>query len=225
MAKEGRSNKSNFKGRAQAEFEQVIVDLARVTRVMAGGKRMRFRACVALGDRRGRVGWGVAKGADVAIAVSKAVNKAKRNIIKVRLINETIPHKVEAKFKSAKVMLKPAVKGTGIIAGGSVRSILELAGVPNIYGKILGRSNNKINNIQATFLAFASLKYPKEITECQLEEIKEEKEEVEAKAKVSEEELEEEQKKLLKKVGLDDALAAGLAAAKLAGKKGLKILK
>ncbi|MCX6785301.1 MAG: 30S ribosomal protein S5 [Candidatus Komeilibacteria bacterium] len=221
MAKEGRNNnKGGFKGKVQPEFEQVIVDLARVTRVMAGGKRMRFRACVALGDRRGRVGWGVAKGADVAIAVNKAVSKGKKNMIKVRLINETIPHKIEAKFKSAKVMLKPAVKGTGIIAGGSVRNILELAGVPNIYGKILGRSNNKINNIQATFLALAGLKYPAEAAvENKIEEIKEE---LKPEDLIKDEELEEEQKKLLKKAGLEDALTVGLATLKPA-RKGFKI--
>ena len=135
---------------------------------MAGGKRLRFRACVAIGDRKGRVGWAVAKGADVAIAVNKGVNKAKKNLIKIRLIKGTIPHKVEAKFKAAKIMLKPAVEGTGIIAGGAVRQVLELAGVPNIYGKILGGTNNKISNIQATFKALESLKYSAE------EEIKEE---------------------------------------------------
>ncbi len=167
MAK-GRNNKRNFKDRPQSEFEQRIVDLARVTRVMAGGKRLRFRACVAIGDRKGRVGWAVAKGADVAIAVNKGVNKAKKNLIKIRLIKGTIPHKVEAKFKAAKIMLKPAVEGTGIIAGGAVRQVLELAGVPNIYGKILGGTNNKISNIQATFKALESLKYSAE------EEIKEE---------------------------------------------------
>ena len=167
MAK-GRNNKRNFKDRPQSEIEQRIVDLARVTRVMAGGKRLRFRACVAIGDRKGRVGWAVAKGADVAIAVNKGVNKAKKNLIKIRLIKGTIPHKVEAKFKAAKIMLKPAVEGTGIIAGGAVRQVLELAGVPNIYGKILGGTNNKISNIQATFKALESLKYSAE------EEIKEE---------------------------------------------------
>ena len=170
MVREGQKKRNNSRKsyKPQSEFEQRIVDLARVTRVMAGGKRLRFRACVAIGDRKGRVGWAVAKGADVAIAVNKGVNKAKKNLIKIRLIKGTIPHKVEAKFKAAKIMLKPAVEGTGIIAGGAVRQVLELAGVPNIYGKILGGTNNKISNIQATFKALESLKYSAE------EEIKEE---------------------------------------------------
>src|SRR3989339_1153268 len=98
MQQRGRKKNSFRKERAQSEFEQRIIDLARVTRVMAGGKRMRFRACVAIGDKKGKVGWGVAKGADVAIAVNKAVFKAKKNMIKIRLVDGTIPHKVEAKF-------------------------------------------------------------------------------------------------------------------------------
>jgi len=197
MAK-GRDNKKNFKDKPQSEFEQRIIDLARVTRVMAGGKRMRFRACVAIGDKKGKVGWGVAKGADVAIAVNKAVFKAKKNMIKIRLVDGTIPHKVEAKFKASKVMLKPAVEGTGIIAGGSVRQVLELAGVPNIYSKILG-GNNKISNIYATFKALESLKY------YEKENLKEEAvEEPVARDLEKEEELEEEQKKLLKKEGFDE---------------------
>src|SRR3989344_8033979 len=139
MAQEGnRNNRTSFRGnRPVQEFEQQIVDLARVTRVMAGGKRMRFRACVVIGDKKGRVGWAVAKGADVTIAVNKAVAKAKKNMIKVIFVKDTIPHQVEVKFKAAKLMLKPAVAGTGIIAGGAARSVLEMAGMPNVYGKIL----------------------------------------------------------------------------------------
>ncbi len=140
----------------QDEFEQKIIDLARVTRVMAGGKRMRFRACVIIGDRKGRIGYAVAKGADVSLAVSKAVNKAKKNVLKVTLHKETIPHGVEIKFKAARLLLKPAPLGTGIKAGGAVRSVLELAGIPNIVAKIKG-SNNKINNVKATFAALESL--------------------------------------------------------------------
>ena len=210
MAKSRKNNKRSFRGKPQSEFEQQIVDLARVTRVMAGGKRLRFRVCIALGDKKGRVGWAVAKGADVSIAVSKAVAKAKKNLIKVRLINDTIPHKIEAKFGAARVMLKPAVKGTGIIAGGAVRNILELAGIPNIYGKILGRTNNKVSNVQATFKALKSLKYPaKEESEPSLEApigAKKEiiKEEIKERDLDKEEELEKEQEKLLKKEGLDE---------------------
>jgi len=205
MAIKGRNNKRNFKEKPQNEYEQRIIDLARVTRVMAGGKRLRFRACVAIGDGKGKVGWSVAKGADVAIAVNKAVTKAKKNMTKLRFVKGTIPHQVYAKFKAAKVLLKPAVEGTGIIAGGSVRQILELAGVPNIYGKILGATGNKISNIQATMAALQPLQYPDKNEEenaghgdnLENEELKERDLEME-------EELDKEQKKLLKKEGLEE---------------------
>lgn len=139
------------------EFSQEILDLARVTRVTAGGKRMRFRACVVLGDKKGRVGYGVAKGADVSLAVKKAERQAKKKLLTVLLFNETIPHRVEAKFGAARVLLKPAPKGSGIIAGGVVRLVLALAGVPNVVSKMLG-SKNKINNVKATFEALKKLK-------------------------------------------------------------------
>lgn len=139
------------------EFDQKIIDIARVTRVMAGGKRMRFRACVVIGDRKGKIGSAVAKGADVTMAVNKAVNKAKKNFVNVPIVDETIPHNVEVKFKAAKILLKPAPKGSGIIAGGAVRIVLDLAGVSNIVAKILGTSN-KLNNVQATIKALKMLK-------------------------------------------------------------------
>lgn len=142
---------------AEKEFDQVIVDIARVTRVMAGGKRMRFRACVVIGDRKGKVAYAVAKGADVTLAVNKAVNKAKKSMFNVPLINETIPHEVTIKHGASKILLKPAPKGTGVIAGGAVRIVLDLAGVSNIVSKILG-TNNKINNVRATIEALKSLK-------------------------------------------------------------------
>ncbi|HAO81289.1 MAG: hypothetical protein A2226_02115 [Candidatus Veblenbacteria bacterium RIFOXYA2_FULL_43_9] len=124
---------------------------------MAGGKRMRFRALVVLGNRQGQVGVGLAKGADVSLAVSKATAKARRALINVPLKNETIPHVITVKYKSANVLLKPAPKGTGIIAGGPVRAVLELAGVPNVVSKILG-SSNKVNNVRAVLKAFNLLK-------------------------------------------------------------------
>lgn len=146
--------KGKFKQkREKPEFDQQIVDLARVTRVTKGGKQLNFRVCIVIGDRKGRVGYGIAKGADVQIAVGKAVNQAKKNMIRVPFVKETIPHRVEAKFKAAKVMLKPAPKGSGVIAGGATRVILELAGVPNASGKTLGKTNNKVTNVRATFEA------------------------------------------------------------------------
>lgn len=145
--------------REPREFEQKILELARVTRVTKGGKRMRFRAAIVIGDRRGRVGFGVAKGADVSMAVEKAFRQAKKNLVKVPLVNETIPHEVGRKFAAAKVLLKPAPQGTGLKCGGPTRVVLELAGVPNAVSKLMG-SNNKINNAKATFLALRALRAP-----------------------------------------------------------------
>ena len=124
---------------------------------MAGGKRMRFRACVVIGDRKGRVGTGIAKGADVAQAITKAVAKAKKHLIHVTLVNDTIPHVIREKFGAAVVLLKPAPKGSGIIAGGAVRLLFELAGIKNIVAKMLG-SQSKINNIQAGIKALQNLR-------------------------------------------------------------------
>lgn len=140
------------------EFDQTIVDLARVTRVTTGGKQMSFRALVLIGDRNGRVGYGVEKGADVQIAVDKAVRHAKKNIIHVPFDDVSIPHRVEAKYKAGKIMIKPAPQGSGIIAGSSIRLVLELAGVPNASAKMLGKSGNKISNVKATFEALQSFK-------------------------------------------------------------------
>ncbi len=138
------------------EFDSRTLELARVTRVTKGGKRMRFRALVIVGDRKGRVGFAVAKGADVQMAVDKATRKAQKSILTVPLVRETIPHAIEAKFAAAKVLLKPAPKGTGIKAGGAARAILEIAGVPNVISKSLG-SSNKINNVKATMQALRGL--------------------------------------------------------------------
>ncbi len=143
--------------REPREFEQKLLELARVTRVTKGGKRMRFRACLVIGDRKGRVGIGVAKGADVAIAVEKAFRQAKKNLITIPLRNNTIPHEVYKKFGAAKILLKPAPEGTGLKSGGAVRMVLELGGVPNAVSKILG-TNNKINNAKAVFAALKELK-------------------------------------------------------------------
>lgn len=157
MAEKDTNKKRMKPKKEQSEFEQQIVDLARVTRVMAGGKRMRFRACVVIGDKKGRVGVGLAKGKDVALAVSKAVVKAEKNLIKVNIVNGTIAHEIYIKLGAAKVLLKPAPEGTGIISGGAVRIVLELAGIKNVVSKIMG-TNSKINNVDATMLALSSLK-------------------------------------------------------------------
>lgn len=143
--------------REPREFEQKILDLARVTRVTKGGKRMRFRTCLIIGDKKGRVGMGVAKGTDVATSVEKAFRQAKKNLITVPIVNETIPYRVDMKLGAAKIILKPAPEGTGLKSGGPIRLVLELAGVPNAVSKVLGTSN-KINNAKATFAALQSFK-------------------------------------------------------------------
>jgi small subunit ribosomal protein S5 len=139
------------------EFEQKVIEVARVTRVTGGGKRMRFRALVVIGDKKGRVGIGVQKGVDVSEAMNKAVNSAKKNMITVALKNDTIPHEIKLKFKSSIVFLKPAKLGTGVIAGGAIRQVLDMVGVKNVLSKMLG-SSNKINNVRATFLALSKMK-------------------------------------------------------------------
>jgi len=146
--------------RVPDEFEQKIVDIARVTRVMAGGKRMRFRACVAIGNRKGKVAIGLAKGADVTLAVAKAVNQAKKDLVNVPIYKQTIAHAIEQKFGAARVLLKPAAAGRGIIAGGIVRTILELSGINNISSKVLG-TNNKVNNAKCVILALKNLRTKK----------------------------------------------------------------
>lgn len=152
-----RSNRGDGEGRERNEFDQKVVEVKRVTRVVAGGKRMRFRALVVIGDRKGKVGMGLKKGADVSESVNKAVNAAKKNMVTLPLVNDTIPHELRIKHKSSSLMLKPAKPGTGVIAGGAVRSVMELAGVKNVVSKMLG-SNNKVNNVKAVFEAFRRMK-------------------------------------------------------------------
>lgn len=152
----GRGGRGRRDDQPQDEFESKIIDLARVTRVMAGGKRMSFRACVIVGDKKGRIGMGVKKGADVQLAVQKATNYAKKRLIQVPIVEGSIPHTVEYRSKGAIVLLKPAKEGTGLIAGGAVRVALEMAGVQNIVSKMKG-SNNKINNLAAVIEALSSL--------------------------------------------------------------------
>ncbi len=128
-----------------------------MTRVTAGGKRMSFRCALVIGDKKGRVGLGVAKGADVQIAIEKAYKQAKKDVVTVPMVNETLPHAVTVKYGSAVVLLKPAPKGTGLKSGGAMRMVLEFAGVPNAVSKILN-SNNKINIARATLEAIRQLR-------------------------------------------------------------------
>ena len=151
-----RGDRMGHRDEGAPEFDQRTLDLARVTSVTKGGKRMRFRALVVAGDHKGRVGFGLAKGADVQIAVNKAGRKAQKAIVRIPLLGGTIPHSTNAKFGAAMVLLKPAPKGTGIKAGGATRAVLELLGVQNVVAKTLG-SKNKINNVLATMKALTSL--------------------------------------------------------------------
>lgn len=141
------------------EFKEKVLDLRRVTRVVAGGKRFRFRATLVIGDEKGRVGIGVAKGADVAQSVAKAKSAAKKNVLTIGLKDgRTIAHEVLAKYSAAKVLLKPAGIGHGLRAGGAVRSVLSLAGVKDATAKCLGRTPNKLTNAMATLEALRKLK-------------------------------------------------------------------
>jgi small subunit ribosomal protein S5 len=142
-----------------SEYKDRLLEIRRVTRVMAGGKRFSFRAAVVIGNLRGKVGVGVAKGVDVVSAVDKAKRQAEKRIRFVTLVDHrTIPHMVEAKYGAARVRVKPAAAGHGLIAGGASRAVLELAGVRDVSAKILGRTKNKISNAMATLAALAKIR-------------------------------------------------------------------
>ena len=142
------------------QFEELVINIDRVSRVVKGGRRFRFKALVVVGDRKNKVGVGVAKGTDVQMAVQKATDIAKKNLIVIPIVNETIPHENEVKFSGARVLLKPAAPGTGIIAGGVVRSIIGVTGIRNMLSKSLN-STNKVNIAYATIEALRGL-VPKE---------------------------------------------------------------
>lgn len=145
--------------KAEKLFDSKLVDLSRVTRVTGGGKRMSFRACMIIGDRKGNVGLGIAKGKDVAQAVEKSTRYAKRAMFFVPTVNDgTIPHDVHAKVGASQIILKPQAKGRGIVAGGAARIVLSLAGVRNVTAKFLGTTKNKLNNARVTIDALKQLK-------------------------------------------------------------------
>ncbi|PID32842.1 30S ribosomal protein S5 [Candidatus Saccharibacteria bacterium] len=151
-----RDERRNPRDETPKEFEEVVINIDRVARVVKGGRRFRFKALVVVGDRKDRIGVGVAKGADVQTAIGKATNVAKKNIVKIPIANETIPHEAEVKLSGAQVLIKPAAPGTGIIAGGVVRSVISVTGIRNMLSKSLG-STNKVNIAYATVEALASL--------------------------------------------------------------------
>jgi len=155
------------------EFEERVVTINRVTKVVKGGRKMRFAALVVVGDKKGRVGFGTGKANEVPDAIRKASEAAKKNLITVPMVHGTITHEITGNFGSGSVFLKPAAEGTGIIAGGPVRAVVELAGYTNILSKCLG-SRTPINMVRATIDGLSSLKtvqHVAEIREKSVEEI------------------------------------------------------
>ena len=142
----------------RGNLEETVLDLRRVTRVVAGGKRMRFRATVVVGDLKGKVGVGVAKGLDVERAITKAKAVAEKNMIEIKMKNKSIPHQVEAKFGAAKILIKPPVPGHGLVVGGAPRVVLKLAGIQDITAKCLGSTTSKLNYAIATVEALKKIR-------------------------------------------------------------------
>ncbi|MBT3834961.1 30S ribosomal protein S5 [Candidatus Peribacteria bacterium] len=166
MAKSSRPDRKRKDNRSREpkEFDEHVLQIARVTRVVKGGRRMRFRAAVVIGNRKGRVGFGLGKSGEVQGAIQKAVADAKKNMIRVPLVKGTITHDIDHKFKAARIRLIPASEGTGIIAGGSLRPIMDLAGVKNILAKRYGTANVLVN-AQATMEALSMIRAPKDYKE------------------------------------------------------------
>ncbi|MCX6807519.1 MAG: 30S ribosomal protein S5 [Patescibacteria group bacterium] len=154
--KGGKRRQREDRPREQKEFDEVVLQVDRVSRMMKGGRRLSFRASVVIGDRKSRVGFGIGKANEVQLAVQKAVRAARKGLITVALKdNRTISHRVNLKFKAAQILIMPASEGTGIIAGGTIRSIMVLAGVKDCLSKNIGASN-KINVAKATIKALES---------------------------------------------------------------------
>jgi len=171
------SKNPHSRGRPQKEvkeFEEEVLQIDRVTRVVKGGRRLRFRATVIIGNRKGKVGVGVGKSEEVVGAIQKAVADAKKNLATIIVDGTTIPHETKVKYKSARIILIPASEGTGIIAGGPIRKVVELSGIRNILSKSLG-TTNKISCARATLLALAEMQKTPFTKNPEFPEIKEKK--------------------------------------------------
>jgi len=147
---------------SELELEERLITLDRVNKVVKGGRRLRFRALVAVGDGKGHVGIGLAKATGVPEAIRKANAAGRKDLIEVPVVNTTIPHEILARFGASKVLLKPAVPGTGIVASNTIRAVLELAGIKDILSKSLGNSN-QVNVVKATMLALTNLRKSREV--------------------------------------------------------------
>src|SRR3989344_3811004 len=165
--KRNSNRRSGSFSRPKPEFDQKIIDIRRVTRVVAGGRRFSFSVAMVAGDKKGAIGLGLGKAGDTALAISKALRNATKNMVKLKL-NKTmsIPHELSAKFSSSKVMLRPN-RGRGLVAGSVIRDIIKLSGMKDVTGKIVSNSKNKLNNAKAVLLALSPIseKYKKPIAE------------------------------------------------------------
>lgn len=155
MAK--RNFKNSKKGNSDSEFDHKVLDVARVTRVVKGGKRFSFKVIAVIGDRKGKIGVGVGKGSDTTLGVEKAIRDAKKNLVAISMKGNTIAHEIRFKHSGAKIILKPAKLGKGIVAGGAIRAVCDLVGIKDVSAKMLG-SSNKLNNARAAIIALTKLK-------------------------------------------------------------------